>query len=159
MKGTVISEADVAVCDARVTAYFTGVEREEQRLKQDGVIPAQKGGTDFLVELFVETCKLAIKKCYEKPSIALFNLMAWHTCGRSVNVAHMHIEHFVLDGDCMGIQFPVTKSKQPVPETISSFISMMPHASRLSPSTWHLVFTSCHFREGCGAYNDGGGVM
>ena len=24
----------------------------------------------------------------------------------------MHIEHFVLDGDCMGIQFPVTKSKQ-----------------------------------------------
>ena len=56
MKGTVISEADVAVCDARVTAYFTGVEREEQRLKQDGVIPAQKGGT-INIEHFIFTVK------------------------------------------------------------------------------------------------------
>mgnify|MGYP004172834209 FL=1 len=109
LKGIAISDADIAIHDAKVTAYFTGVERYEQKLKQDGIIPAQKGGTDFPIELFRETCKLAYEKCYKKPRVGLFNLMAWHTCGRSTNVANMHIEHFVLDGDCMGIQFPVTR--------------------------------------------------
>ena len=99
----------ISLYDAKVTAYFTGVERYEQKLKQDGIIPAQKGGTDFPIEPFRETCKLAYEKCYKKPRVGLFNLMAWHTCGRSTNVANMHIEHFVLDGDCMGIQFPVTR--------------------------------------------------
>ena len=107
MKGIVIPDADISIYDAKVTAYFTGVERYEQKLKQDGIIPAQKGGTDFPVELFRETCKLAHEKCLKKPRVGLFNLMAWYTCGRSTNVANMHIEHFVLDGDCMGIQFPL----------------------------------------------------
>ena len=107
MKGIVIPDADISIYDAKVTAYFTGVERYEQKLKQDGIIPAQNGGTDFPVELFRETCKLAYEKCFKKPRVGLFNLMAWYTCGRSTNVANMHIEHFVLDGDCMGIQFPL----------------------------------------------------
>lgn len=64
LKGIVIPDADISIYDAKVTAYFTGVERYEQKLKQDGIIPAQKGGTDFPVELFRENCKLAYKKYY-----------------------------------------------------------------------------------------------
>ena len=63
MNGVSIPDGDIAMYNAKVTAYFTGVERNEQRLKQEGTIPAQKGGTDFLVELFRETCKLAYEKC------------------------------------------------------------------------------------------------
>ena len=95
MKGIVIPDADISIYDAKVTAYFTGVERYEQKLKQDGIIPAQKGGTDFPVELFRETCKLAHEKCLKKPRVGLFNLMAWYTCGRSTNV-----DHFNFTADC-----------------------------------------------------------
>ena len=45
LKGIAISDADIAIHDAKVTAYFTGVERYEQKLKQDGIIPAQVGPT------------------------------------------------------------------------------------------------------------------
>ena len=69
LNGVSIPDGDIAMYNAKVTAYFTGVERNEQRLKQDGIIPAQKGGTDFPVELFRETCKLAYEKCYEKPRV------------------------------------------------------------------------------------------
>ena len=151
LNGVSIPDGDIAMYNAKVTAYFTGVERNEQRLKQDGIIPAQKGGTDFPVELFRETCKLAYEKCYEKPRVGLFNIMAWLTCGRSTNVANMHVEHFVLDGDCMGIQFPVTKSMQT--GSGSDLILHFYDAPHKPYESVNLAFGTYFMMLGCGPVN------
>ena len=42
----------------------------------------------------------------------LFNKLAMHTCGRSTNVGDINVDHFVLDGDCIGVQFPISKTDQ-----------------------------------------------
>ena len=151
LNGVSIPDGDIAMYNAKVTAYFTGVERNEQRLKQDGIIPAQKGGTDFPVELFRETCKLAYEKCYEKPRVGLFNIMAWLTCGRSTNVANMHVKHFVLDGNCMGIQFPVTKSMQT--GSGSDLILHFYDAPHKPYESVNLAFGTYFMMLGCGPVN------
>ena len=51
-------------------------------------------------------------KASHRPDVALFNIMAFHTCGRCGNVGNTHQSHFVLTGDCIGLQFPVTKTAQ-----------------------------------------------
>ena len=39
-------------------------------------------------------------------------IASWLIRNATKGLANMHIEHFVIDGDCMGIQFPVTKTIQ-----------------------------------------------
>ena len=112
LDGISIDTAQLAVYEQKVGSFMSGMEKNEAALRQKGVLPAQKGGKAFTIELYRETCKEAMHKASHKPDSALFNIMAFHTCGRCGNVGNMHLSHFVLTGDCMGVQFPVTKSAQ-----------------------------------------------
>ena len=77
--------------------------------------------------------------------------MAWLTCGRSTNVANMHVEHFVLDGDCMGIQFPVTKSMQT--GSGSDLILHFYDAPHKPYESVNLAFGTYFMMLGCGPVN------
>ena len=112
LEGVSIDTAQLTLYEQKVSSYMSGMERAEAILRQKGVLSAQKGGKAFTVELYRETCKEAMHKASHKPDVALFNIMAFHTCGRCGNVGNMHLSHFVLTGDCMGVQFPVTKTAQ-----------------------------------------------
>jgi len=105
-----IAASLIQLYESKLGKYFKSCKNEEQELRQEGHLSAQKGGAIFTIELFLEVCRKVFE--FADPRSALFNLMAWHTCGRTVNIGGMHVDHFVLKGDCMGVQFPVTKTNQ-----------------------------------------------
>ena len=102
MEGISIDTGDLHVYELKVGSFMSGLERDEAALRQEGVLSAQKGGKAFTIELYKETCKEAMHKASHRPDVALFNIMAFHTCGRCGNVGNMHLSHFVLTGDCIG---------------------------------------------------------
>jgi len=112
LEGISIDTSDLHIYELKVGSFMSGIERDEAALRQEGVLSAQKGGKAFTIELYKETCKEAMHKASHRPDVALFNIMAFHTCGRCDNVENMHLSHLVLTGDCMGVQFPVTKTAQ-----------------------------------------------
>jgi hypothetical protein len=112
LEGITIDTAQLTVYEQKVGSYMSGMEKDEATLRQKGVLSSQKGGKAFTIELYRETCKESMHKASYKPDVALFNIMAFHTCGRCGNVGSMHLSHFVVTGDCMGVQFPVTKTAQ-----------------------------------------------
>ena len=106
MEGISIDTSDLHIYELKVGSFMSGIERDEAALRQEGVLSAQKGGKAFTIELYKETCKEAMHKASHRPDVALFNIMAFHTCGRCDNVENMHLSHLVLAGDCMGCAIP-----------------------------------------------------
>ena len=93
--------------------------RRRARLRAPRVHPRKESASTAWLHAPV-ACSRAAKRAAKitKPchrSVALFNLMAWHTCGRSTNVANMHIEHSFLMATAWEFNFPSpSRSKQDV---------------------------------------------
>jgi len=106
----VLDDAAINVYEMKLKSYFSGLQREEGALKQKGLLATKKGGSIFGKPLYDDTCVKVWDAGMSKAG--LFNILCFNTCGRSKNVGEIHIDHFVLDDDCIGIQFPVTKKNQ-----------------------------------------------
>jgi len=100
----------VSLYEETLAGYFKSASRAEGQLKQKGLLTKKKGGGLFSMEMYREFKVKLWDACEYKYS--LFNKLAFHTCGRTKNVGEVNVDHFTLDGDCLGLQFPITKTDQ-----------------------------------------------
>ena len=110
ISGTLIPANLLDAYEKKLAKFFSGLQNQEAKLRQDGVLSSVKGGKIFPMELYQEVCKKVYE--YADSRSGLFNILSRDTCGQNTNIGGMNIDHFRLNGDCIGVLFPVTKTNQ-----------------------------------------------